>query len=321
MINRRIPSLNWLRVFEMAARTESFARAAEALNMSPSAVSQQVRALETWLGRDLFDRQARAVRLTEAGRAFLPVVGNAIGSVEATAASLFGRQGAKPLIVRASALLAAGWLAPRIGRFIKAHPQVQLSLVSALSDDDFRRPDADLSITFGLPAGPGQTGIPLFGETLIPVATPDLAAQIATPADLLRHPLIEVASHQATWFRLLPEPALWPEQPRFIYTDTTLIALAAASTGGGIALARAPATNALVDRYALVPCLEGHSAFGVESYHIVHADRPFLNSAAESFIEWVKQEASTAALDAPTQSGARCARPAGSRDGLEQSRL
>jgi len=58
MLQRRIPSLNWLRVFEMAARMESFARAAEVLNMSPSAVSQQVRALEAWLGRSLFERRA-----------------------------------------------------------------------------------------------------------------------------------------------------------------------------------------------------------------------------------------------------------------------
>ncbi len=153
MTHRRLPSLNWLRVFEMAARTESFARAAEALNMSPPAVSQQIRALEMWLGRDLFERQARSVRLTDAGRAFLPAVGNAIGSVEATAASLFGRAGAEPLVVRSTALLTVGWLGPRMGRFLAAHPHVQVSLLSALSDSDFARSDADVEITFGLPPG------------------------------------------------------------------------------------------------------------------------------------------------------------------------
>ncbi len=66
----RVPSLNWLRVFEAAARTESFARAAEQLNMSGAAVSQQVKALEQHLGAQLFQRQAHAVRLTEAGRAY-----------------------------------------------------------------------------------------------------------------------------------------------------------------------------------------------------------------------------------------------------------
>ena len=70
----RIPSLNWLRVFEAAARTQSFARAAEQLNMSAAAVSQQVKALEGHLGSALFQRHAHAVSLTEAGRAYLPSV-------------------------------------------------------------------------------------------------------------------------------------------------------------------------------------------------------------------------------------------------------
>ena len=272
---------------------ESFARAAEVLNMSPSAVSQQVRALETWLGRPLFERRAQSVKLTDAGRAFLPVVGNAIGSVEATAASLFGRQGAASLVVRASALLAAGWLAPRIDGFLAARNDVQLSLVSALCDDDFRRPDADLLITFGLPPGPGQSGQALFGETLTPVAAPDVAARIATPADLLRHTLIEVASHQATWFRLLPPPTVWPERPRFVYTDTTLVALSMAASGIGVALARAPATDTLVACHGLVPCLPGHQALGLERYHLVYAERPAPGPAANAFIAWLMEEVSS----------------------------
>ena len=290
MSPRRIPSLNWLRVFEMAARTESFARAAQALNMSPPAVSQQVRALETWLGRDLFERRPRSVRLTEAGRAFLPVVGNAIGSVEATAASLFGRQGAAPLVVRATAVLAAGWLGERVGAFLADHGDVQFSLVSALCDDDFRRPDADLSITFGLPPGPGQSGRPLFGETLTPVAAPALAAQIRTPADLTRHTLIEVASHEATWFRLMPDIHAWVGRPRFVYTDTTLVALAMAASGRGVALARAPATDLLVSRHGLVRCLPDYEARGVERYHLVYANRPAPGQAATAFIEWLMAE-------------------------------
>ncbi len=290
MAGPRIPSLNWLRVFEMAARTESFARAADALNMSPPAVSQQIRALEAWLGRDLFERRARSVVLTEAGRTFLPVVGSAIGSVEATAASLFARGGAEPLIVRVSALLAASWLAPRLPRFLAAHPQVQLSVVAAINDAEFHRPDVDLSIPFGLPPGPGQTGIALMGEVLTPVATPALAAQIRSPQDLLTQSLIEVTSHQANWYRLLPDPAGWSTPPRFTYTDTTLIALGLAAAGGGIALARAPATDALVAQLGLVPCLPGLQADGVETYSLVFAKSPGPSRAAQAFIDWVVAE-------------------------------
>ncbi|MCP4818698.1 MAG: LysR family transcriptional regulator, partial [Shimia sp.] len=87
----RIPSLNWLRVFEAAARTESFARAAAQLNMSPAAVSQQVKSLEERLGAPLFVRKAHSVQLTDAGRAYLPPVQQSLMTLEEATEGLFGR--------------------------------------------------------------------------------------------------------------------------------------------------------------------------------------------------------------------------------------
>lgn len=294
MSQRVIPSLNWLRVFEAAARAESFARAAEVLGMSPPAVSQQIRALEGYLGRALFERGPRAVTLTEAGRAFLPVVTNAITSVETTASSLFGRAGATPLSVRVSLMLAAGWLAERIGGFAAAHPDVQLTLVTGVTDEDFRRPGPELMITFGPPPGPGLESVPLFGERLSAVALPAIAETIEAPADLVRHPLIEVTSHRATWYRLLPEAEALPEAPRFTFTDTTAVALALAGAGGGIALARAPASDPLVRLHGLVPCLADHAVDGLERYHLAHPAGRRLGPAATAFRTWLVAEARTA---------------------------
>ncbi|MEO1774095.1 MAG: LysR substrate-binding domain-containing protein [Pseudomonadota bacterium] len=294
MAGRRIPSLNWLRVFETAARAESFARAAEVLGMSPPAVSQQIRALEGYLGRPLFERGPREVRLTEAGRAFLPVVTNALVSVEMTAGSLFGRADAAPLTVRVSTMLACSWLAERLGAFTRQHPNVQLTLVTGTMDQDFSRPGAEMKITFGAPPEPGETSDPLFGESLSAVALPALAETVQTPADLLSHPLIEVSSHRATWYRLLPEAGDLPLAPRFLFTDTTAVALAMAAAGAGIALARAPATDALVARYGLVPCLPGVAAPGIESYHLVYPAGARLSAAARAFRDWLLAEAAQA---------------------------
>ena len=291
MAGHRIPSLNWLRVFETAAKAESFARAAEVLNMSPPAVSQQIRALETHLGRALFHRGPRAVRLTEAGRAYLPVVSNALASVETTTASLFGRRDAQPLVVRASAMLAGSWLAAALPAFLAAHPRVQLTLVSAIAEEDFARRGADLQITFGQPPGPGEEGDPLFGERLAPVATAAIAAEVRTPGDLLRHPLIEVTSHRATWYRLLPEAADMPSAPRFIYTDTTITALGLAAAGGGIALARAPASDRLVAMHGLAPCLADVWVAGADTYHLVYPSRATLSPAAAVFRTWLLERA------------------------------
>lgn len=110
-MNTRVPSLNWLRVFEAAARTESFARAATQLNMTPAAVSQQVKALETRLGTPLFHRHAHAVTLTETGRAYLPSVQQSLLMLETATAGLFGETREQRLYVQSVLLFAHGILA------------------------------------------------------------------------------------------------------------------------------------------------------------------------------------------------------------------
>ena len=109
-MKRGIPSLNWLRVFEAAARLENFARAAEFLHMSTSAVSQQIKALESHLGEELFNRGPRHVELTDAGHAFLPTVRQSLASIEETTASLFGQNKDNTLTLQADLNLALSWL-------------------------------------------------------------------------------------------------------------------------------------------------------------------------------------------------------------------
>lgn len=284
----RIPSLNWLRVFEAAARSGSFARASEHLNMSAPAVSQQIRALEGYLGRDLFVRGPRSVHLTESGRAFLPVVAQSLHSVEVATANLFGDAERVPLGIVATHLLAAGWLARRLPGFQAAHPQVQVSVLSAISAFDYRNRDADLAITFGVPPLPGEESDPLFGEILTPVAPREIAEQILTPADLAKFPLVEIATHRANWFALLPNDG---PDPRFTYTDSTLTAFSLAADGA-IALDRAPASEGLAATFGLVPCLPGLSISGVEHYALIYNARSALRAPARAFRNWLLDEAS-----------------------------
>ncbi|MEM8732237.1 MAG: LysR family transcriptional regulator [Pseudomonadota bacterium] len=284
----RIPSLNWLRVFEAAARSGSFARAAERLAMSPPAVSQQIRALEAHMGRALFDRQAAGVRLTEAGRSLLMVVGDALGRMETAAAALSGP--ARPnLVVGASLAFSMGWLTPRLPGFLHSHPTLNLDLRSLLGRDETPPREAVLWIGFGPPA-PGTEAIRLFGERLIPVARPDLARAVQSLSDLRQHRLIEVRDHRRNWAQVLGTDVMPPEV-RTISVDTTLTALSLAATGGGIALARPPATGDLLDRYALAPCLPGADIAGIDAYHLLHASGARLSAEEEAFKAWIAQEA------------------------------
>ena len=104
---RRITSLNWIRVFEAAARTGSFARAAERLAMSPPAVSQQIRALEDHLGPRLFHRAAAGVSLTDDGRSLLSACSGPLAKIQSAAEEL-ARPRQKPLVIGASLMLSVG---------------------------------------------------------------------------------------------------------------------------------------------------------------------------------------------------------------------
>lgn len=279
--------MNWLRVFEAAARTGSFVRASELLNMSSPAVSQQIRALEGALGRKLFERGPRSVVLTDAGKAFLPTVASALHSVESATANLFGWPQNASLTVQCSLMLAAGWLAPRLPRFSAAYPEIRLNLASVIHDEEFDANKADLRIAFAMPPKPFEKGEPLFGEKIYPVAKPEIAAELRCPADLAKFPLVEIATHRANWWSFLPAEG---PKPRFIYADNTLTALALARSGA-IALAREPASGDLPAIHGLVHCAAFSPLPGVQGYTLISAGPANLSPAAAQFREWLLAEA------------------------------
>ncbi|WP_108854799.1 LysR family transcriptional regulator [Albidovulum aquaemixtae] len=291
----RIPSLNWLRVFEAAARTESFARAAAELNMSAPAVSQQVKALEGHLGMPLFIRHAHAVRLTEAGRAYLPSVQMSLVSLESSTQGLFGRAREERLYVQAVLIFAQGILAPLYGDFTARHPDIALNLTTGNATEDFAHAFADLKIVFGAPSAHGPAHDRLIGEVLYPVARPDIAERIGTPADLLAHPLLEVATHRAGWPHVFSHLKMLGAGARFVMVDSTVMAAALAGSGAGIALARAPASNPVVAAQGLVPCLPGVSVPGLEHYHLVYPEAATLRRPARVFRDWLLESCATIA--------------------------
>ena len=283
----RIPSLNWLRVFEAAARTESFARAAAQLNMSAAAVSQQVKALETQLGTPLFHRHAHAVTLTEAGRAYLPSVQQSLLMLETATTGLFGESREQRLFVQSVLLFAHGVLARGLPEFQAAHPQVSLALSTGNMASDFANQFTDLQIVFGNPSLFGTEGDELLREVLYPVAPPEMAAQIHSPQDLFRFPLIEVSTHRASWVQLFESLRLSHGQARYFFADNSLMAAELSAQGMGIALARAPASDAVVKASGLVRCLPEVEVPGREAYHLIYPDRGAMRPAAKLFRDWL----------------------------------
>lgn len=282
-----IPSLNWLRVFEAAARNESFAQAAQELNMSAPAVSQQIKALEARLGTGLFKRFAHSVTLTDVGRAYLPAVQNALIGLEGATSGLFSKSKEEQLFVQSVFIFAYGLLASNLAEFEALHPEIKLHVTTGNIVTDFEPGFSDLMIIFGAPSSYGAESDKLLGEKLYPVARPDVARQIKTPQDLLQFPLIEVTEHRAGWVQFFEACNIRPTGARFVYSDNSIMALALAEHGTKVALARAPATDLTLKAAGLVPCLPDFALEGMQSYHIVYQNKANLRPAAQKFRRWL----------------------------------
>jgi len=291
-MRRGIPSLNWLRVFEAAARMENFARAAELLNMSTSAVSQQIKALESHFGTALFERGPRHVELTDAGHAFLPVVRQSLITVEETAASLFGQEKHNTLTLQSDLIFTSAWLASKLPTFSSRHPQVQLQLSGAYHDLDYQRPGAELKILFGPVHRSWAQCDRLFDETIYPVAHADIADSIDCAEDYLRHRLIQISTHRINWNQVLQSVGIDTVPIRQLcFVDNTQMALAMAASGYGIALARSPTTDEFAFKMGLKPCPICPGLKSTEAYYLVYQNLESLSAAAKNFREWLLEQA------------------------------
>ncbi len=287
-MTENIPSLNWLRVFEAAARMENFARAGELLNLSTSAISQQIKSLENHFGEKLFLRHARSVELTDAGHAFLPAVRQALRTVEESAASLFGEEKGNTLTLQSTLVFANSWLAPRLVDFSRQHPRVQLHLTGAYRDQDFQRAGAELKILFGPVHRSWAQCDRLFDETVYPVASPDIARSAKNIDDLLQHRLIQISTHRINWNQILHAAGInkIPTQ-QLCFCEDTPMALAMAASGYGVALARAPTTDDLVEKLGLLPCGFSPGLKSSEAYYLVYQNVESLSVAAVAFRDWL----------------------------------
>jgi LysR family transcriptional regulator, glycine cleavage system transcriptional activator len=202
---RRLPPLNALKAFEAAARSESFTRAADELNVTQGAVSHQVKALEATLGLKLFNRERQRLVITEAGRDYLAVVRDALDRIAVGTERLVQRQTSGILTVSTSPDFAAKWLVHRLGRFAERYPDIDLRVSATMHQVDFAREDVDLAVRHGDGNWTGLEAVRLCSERLFPVCSPKLISGrkgISAAADLLKFPLLRLEDWKnwTRWF-------------------------------------------------------------------------------------------------------------------------
>jgi len=280
----RRPRLNVLRTFEAAGRNLSFSLAAEELNISQAAVSQQMRQLEAYLDAALFVRHHRRLSLTSTGQAYLNAVHEALDRLDTVTDQLFPDRQHQIVTVRCTASVAALWLAPRLGPFQKNHPEIDLRIKTLDQDyGDSSRSGADLEIAISNegtrdlqgadPQGAGLQGADLqtrklLTATITPVCSPALLscrARPRRPGDVLAFELIHVLGYDDDWHRWFRRHGLREVSvPRGLAVDGSLIAIEAAQRGDGVMLGRRPFIDAYLQSGDLVEVFS-------EPFHL-HAD-------------------------------------------------
>lgn len=231
--------LNALRAFEAAARHLNFSRAAIELCVTQGAVSHQVAALERRLGTPLFRRLPRGLALTDEGQALVPVLADAFDRVGATLDRYAGGRLREVLTLGVVGTFAAGWLLDRLGAFTRAHPDVDLRLLTNNNRVDLAGEGLDLAIRFGDGAWHGTHAEPVMAAPLTPLCTPATAARLANdPARLAGETLLRSyrADEWPRWFAAAGAACPPLRGPVF---DTSMVMAAAAGAGHGVALAPA----------------------------------------------------------------------------------
>lgn len=193
-----LPPLNGLRVFEAVARLGSFVAAADELCVTPAAVSQQIKALEAWLGMGLFDRHAQGVSLNDAGRNAATDLTQAFDIMGGAVVGLLRK--ANPLTIRIAALpsVAHLWLAPRLGALRAAVPDLRVSVTARETPPNLKREPFDLSL-FVLDHDGVEGALAIARDEIFPVCAPDIAARLTTPADLAAETLLSDVNWHADW--------------------------------------------------------------------------------------------------------------------------
>jgi LysR family glycine cleavage system transcriptional activator len=299
---RSLPPLDLLRGFDAAARHLSFTKAAAELFLTQSAVSRQIQALEEFLGLPLFERRHKALALTGAGEAYYRSVAQTLEQLREATRRLRETRTGHVLTVTTTISFAALWLVPRLTRFRKEHPSVDVRITATHEVVDMEREGVDVAIRdCPLNRAPPDAEF-LAGEHLAAMCSPSYLKEakrmklpLERPADLRRHVLLNL--HEVTrrwpwmswaaWFE-----AMGVEEPTPAGTlifDQYDQVIQAALHGQGVALGRMTLTGRLIRDKQLV-ALFGSQQRLARGYHAVFAKHARERPEARQFVDWVRKE-------------------------------
>lgn len=285
--------LNALRAFEAAARLGSFNAAAEALFVTQSAISHQIRHLEDWLGTPLFDRRAGRPRILPHGEILARTLGLSLAEIAAACQRARESHGPQPLVIAAIPSVAVCWLIPRLSAFRAQYPDIKIRVIYAMHGRDIDFRDVHLAFVFadGMPTKPDMMAEPFLPGASVPVCSSALIAgldgQTPSAATILAMGLLHDTDATGWQAWLQKAAADVPVQlPGPVFEDFNLLR-AAALSGQGIALCPVAMIRDDLDMGRLVQ-LSSITVLERFSYYLVSGNsaEPSIRTAMQAFTDW-----------------------------------
>jgi len=302
MSTRPLPPLDFLRGFEAAARHLSFTKAAAELFVTQSAVSRQIQSLEEFVGVALFERRHKALVLTEAGQNYVRIVGPVLDQLREATRRLRESRTGHVLTVTTTVSFASIWLVPRLARFRKKHPGVDVRITATHDVADLEREGIDLAIRDCAANRAPPGAVALVSEHLAAVCSPDYVKEskaakrpLAHPADLRHHVLLHLDDPTGrwpwmswrAWLEAMGTDELQPAgMVSFSQYDQVI---QAALHGQGIALGRMSLAGQMLKDKRLV-ALFGREQRLARAFYAIHAKDARSRAEVRQFVEWVSEE-------------------------------
>lgn len=281
----------WLRAFESAARNGSFSAAAHDLNLTPAAISQQIKLLEHHLGVQLFVRLPRGVALTDAGHAYAQPICKSFADIQDATTSLFGRRRKRTVRVRASISYAALVLAPKLRAFREAYPDIDIRVTTAIWTDRIEDEAIDLEIRYGYGDWAERNIRHLGHGYAAVVCAPAVAACFGGDQGMtsLATQAIQIIGSETDWSQMAEQFGIqWPVFEGLMKVDSSLIALQIMSGGTGAAIVSEELSKRYIEQGLLVSPLD-HRLPMPRSYFLIIQDGAQERSEVTRFCDWLSE--------------------------------
>jgi LysR family glycine cleavage system transcriptional activator len=287
----RLPSLKFLKTFQVAAARESFKAAADELFVTPSAVSHQIRALEQQLGVLLFERGPHSLTLTEAGRRYLQHMDSVFARLEIVTEQIRNRYARDVVRLRVPPFFATELLLPRLPSFLQGQADTDLHISTGAKLQQAHAADADVSIVVGARPDELHECRTLFSQRFVAACAPALLERmpIDTVADLQRHTLIVHEGRGDGWQRWAQTIGIELSPRTLVRVDTMHAAVHAAERGVGLALVSAPLSVERFARGSLVRVFDAELETG-ESYALIVRREDVARPDVGALTQWLVEQ-------------------------------